>query len=106
MKDFRHLPDVTTLVLKVDACIGCGACVEVCPHRVFEVRDRKAVIVDRDGCMECGACALNCMFNAINLTKGTGCLGAIIKEDILKIRAKGTGCGCGESGSKAASGCC
>jgi len=40
---------------------------------------------------------LNCEFDAIEVTKGTGCLDAIIKEDILKITPKGTGCGCDDS---------
>jgi len=46
-----------------------------------------------DKCIECGACQLNCESDAINVTKGTGCLFAIIIEDILKIKGKGCGCG-------------
>jgi ferredoxin len=61
---------------------------------------RKAVITDPVACLECGACSLNCPVEAIELTKGTGCLVAILKEDILKITPKGTGC----CGSK--TGCC
>jgi MinD superfamily P-loop ATPase len=62
---------------------------------VIEIRDRKAEIIDYKSCLECGACELNCEFEAITVTKGTGCLVAIIKEDILKIVPKNTGCGCG-----------
>ena len=32
-----------------------------------------------------GACQLNCHDNAIVVTKGTGCLLMIIKEDVLRI---------------------
>ena len=75
MKDFRYLPDATTLSLNTDACTGCAMCTRVCPHGVFAVQDKKARIVDRDGCMECGACALNCPEKAIGVTPGVGVCG-------------------------------
>ena len=78
MKDFRYLPDVTTLAYDGDRCVGCGSCVAVCPHGVFAIQDRKAHLVDRDGCMECGACALNCPTAAIQVTPGVGCAAYII----------------------------
>ena len=74
----RYLNDVTTLTLDTDKCIGCGRCLEVCPHGVFEIADKKALIVDRDACMECGACSLNCPTNAIEVNAGVGCAAAII----------------------------
>lgn len=78
-------------------CRGCGVCPKVCPHGVISLVGKKAVPVNLEKCIECGACQLNCDWEAIKVTKGTGCLVAIIKEDILKI--KGKGCGCGD-------GCC
>ncbi len=83
-------------------CNGCSVCVQVCPRPVLEIVEKKAVIVDFTNCLECGACELNCSVNSITVTKGTGCLGAIVREDILKIAPKGTGCGCGEKGGS----CC
>ncbi len=79
MNGLRYLKNVVTLELSADKCIGCGMCVVVCPHRVFEMNDQKAVIVDRDACMECGACALNCSVEAIYVESGVGCAAAIIK---------------------------
>ena len=79
--------------LRAEACNGCRTCAKICPHGVLEVRERKAVIAHEERCIECGACQLNCHDGAIAVTKGTGCLVAIIREDILKLDP-GTGC-CG-----------
>ena len=78
-----------------EKCMGCKVCVKVCPHRVISMIEGKAETVNIERCIECGACELNCEFDAIKVTKGTGCLVAIIKEDILKIVPKGCGCGDG-----------
>ncbi|THB64429.1 MAG: 4Fe-4S dicluster domain-containing protein [Desulfovibrio sp.] len=78
MENIRYLPGVTTLRLDPEACVGCGACAEVCPHSVFRVEDRKARVVDRDACMECGACALNCPTDALAVDPGVGCAAYII----------------------------
>jgi len=72
MQDFRHLDDVSTLVLNEEKCIGCGLCTEVCPHGVFEMEQHKAHIVDFNGCMECGACVSNCPSEAISVNPGVG----------------------------------
>ena len=72
MEEFRHLDDVSTLVLDQDRCIGCSLCTQVCPHHVFDMQDSKAVLVDFNACMECGACVNNCPSGAIMVTPGVG----------------------------------
>ena len=79
MKGQIYLKNVVTLELDTDKCIGCGLCATVCPHRVFEMKESKAVIVDVDLCMECGACGLNCPVEAINVKSGVGCAVAVFK---------------------------
>ena len=82
--------------LRSEACTGCGACVQICPHRVLELENGIAILTHEARCIECGACQLNCHDEAILVTKGTGCLLAIIKEDILKLNGRKTvGASCG-----------
>ncbi len=78
MSQLRYLEGVVTLTLDAKKCIGCGTCVDVCPHAVLAIEDDKAAIVDRDACMECGACALNCVPQALSVQAGVGCAAAII----------------------------
>lgn len=95
----KYLKNVVTLKLNADKCKGCGKCMEVCPHSVFEMKDKKSQIIDKDRCMECGACAKNCPFNAISVKPGVGCAYAVIMGKVLGTEPT---CGCsgeGENGS-------
>jgi len=74
----KYLKNVTTLKLSPEKCSGCGRSMDVCPHRVFSVDNKKARIKDMDWCMECGACAKNCPANAIIVDAGVGCAYAVI----------------------------
>ena len=90
----KYLNNVVTLKLNQAKCTGCGMCVEVCPHAVFAVENRKARIVDLDACMECGACAKNCAAGALSVKAGVGCAAAIING---AIRGGEPTCGCASS---------
>ncbi|OPZ57771.1 MAG: NADP-reducing hydrogenase subunit HndC [Deltaproteobacteria bacterium ADurb.Bin510] len=68
----------TSLNYDPSLCRGCGRCVEVCPHGVFELTEEFARITDRERCMECGACSLNCAWGAIRVRSGVGCAAALI----------------------------
>ncbi len=82
MPKLEYLRNVASLQLNSQRCIGCGMCVVVCPHAVFEMNAKKARIANLDGCMECGACAKNCPTTAITVHAGIGCVKAIIKAAV------------------------
>ena len=68
----KYLKNVSTLVVDSDKCVGCGRCIEVCPHKVFKLNKGKVELINKDACMDCGACAKNCPFNAIEVKSGVG----------------------------------
>lgn len=88
MKEFRYIDGVSTLRLDREACIGCGMCIAVCPHRILGMGEKKAEVLDLDGCMECGACALNCPAHAITVEPGVGCASYIIAAWLSRLRGR------------------
>jgi NAD-dependent dihydropyrimidine dehydrogenase PreA subunit len=95
----KYLAKVATLNYNPEKCAGCSRCVEVCPHGVFVMQEKKASVTDKDLCMECGACAKNCEFGAIAVNTGVGCAAAIINS---LINGGPPSCDC----SGGASNCC
>ena len=87
----QYLRNTSTLKLNSDLCTGCGWCVLVCPHAVFELNNRKAHILDINDCMECGACELNCQYGAISVKSGVGCAAAVLNGIINNSEPT---CGC------------
>ncbi|MHB1295873.1 MAG: FAD-binding protein [Anaerolineae bacterium] len=53
------------LTIDTEACIGCGACVDVCPFAALSVPDSVAVV--NDNCTACGACISVCPVEALSL---------------------------------------
>jgi len=99
MNGFVYLPDVVTLELDSEKCTGCRMCTSVCPHAVFEIENKIAVIRNKDLCMECGACAKNCPEGAITVRSGVGCAAGILNG---LLRGTEPSCDCGSSGGN----CC
>ena len=56
------------MAVKIDksTCVGCGACIDVCPVEALSMVDDKAVC-DAEKCVDCGACIDTCPVSAITL---------------------------------------
>jgi nitroreductase/NAD-dependent dihydropyrimidine dehydrogenase PreA subunit len=55
-----------TTTIDAERCIGCGACVRVCPKETLSMQDEKAV-VSGDTSLNCGHCAAACPTGAITV---------------------------------------
>ena len=102
MRTLRYLKN-NTLVLNDEKCVGCGICIEVCPHGVFALDGKKAGVVNKNNCMECGACQTNCPAKAVSVDAGVGCAAAVIAGALAGTEPI---CGCSGDGSENSSGCC
>ena len=52
-----------TVWIEVDLCDGCQRCLKACPYGAVEMRDGRAVVLER--CTGCGACLKACRNAAI-----------------------------------------
>ncbi len=43
-----------------DKCVGCGACVRICPTAAISGEKKEKHIINPDACIECGACGRLC----------------------------------------------
>jgi NAD-dependent dihydropyrimidine dehydrogenase PreA subunit len=99
MTGLVYLKNVVTLELDTEKCNGCRMCTVVCPHAVFAIIEKRAVIEKKNRCMECGACEKNCPEGAISVRSGVGCAAGIINGI---LRGTEPTCDCSGSGSS----CC
>jgi Fe-S-cluster-containing hydrogenase component 2 len=52
------------MIVNRDECVGCGACVNLCPRLAIRFIDNKSYI-DQASCIECGTCRASCGVEAI-----------------------------------------
>jgi NAD-dependent dihydropyrimidine dehydrogenase PreA subunit len=60
------------ITVDVKKCLGCGACIGVCPFMVYEIKkDKKgkkiAVPVYQEDCFLCQSCQAQCPVDAITI---------------------------------------
>ena len=54
-------------VVDSDVCIGCGACIGVCPVEAIHMSDSQTAYVDAAECVACGGCTDTCPTGAIQI---------------------------------------
>ncbi len=101
----RYIESAITLEYLPERCNGCRMCVKVCPHAVFRMKDKRAVLADRGACMECGACARNCEQEAIRVRAGVGCAAAVL-SGLVSGTAPACGCSGGPPNDGGTASCC
>ena len=97
MPKLKYIRNVVTLQLDQQRCIGCGMCVNVCPHAVFEMVGKKSPNRQPRWLHGVRRVRQNCPTTAILVHAGVGCVMAIIKGAI-----RGTEPTCECSGSTSA----
>ena len=59
-----------------ERCIGCGACMRICPVTAISGQPRGRHGIDAGICVECGACGRVCPASAIEDPSGSTCVRA------------------------------
>ena len=62
------------MIVDKETCVGCGACVAVCPVGAISLEDKACI--DADSCIGCGACVNVCPVGAISAE------GAVAKKEV------------------------
>ncbi|MDH4196756.1 MAG: 4Fe-4S binding protein, partial [Candidatus Aminicenantes bacterium] len=92
-----------------EACVGCGACAQVCPSRAIEQSDDlerkvRTLTVDYGSCIQCGQCQEKCITgkgivntNAYSLSLGAATAPEAyerVEKDLVVCECCGTVVGC------------
>jgi len=69
VKDKKCPAGVCTALLQYkitpEKCIGCTACVRVCPTKAIDGKVKEKHVINQEKCIKCGACMTTCKFGAI-----------------------------------------
>lgn len=60
-------PKSEDLMINKEKCIGCGACIAICPMNALSFSDEGKAQVDTEKCVKCGVCQDACPVDAIDV---------------------------------------
>ncbi len=62
----------TLICRNKEECVDCGACISVCPSKVFGYAEDWSLTTDTQKCIRCGLCVSMCPHQALSID-GTDC---------------------------------
>ena len=51
-----------------EECVDCGACISICPKKVFSFDEEWKLVVATKNCILCGKCVISCPHSALSLS--------------------------------------
>ena len=55
------------VIIDEDKCIGCNACVDLCPQKILSLKDGKCIVADENKCDKLKGCERVCPVDAIKI---------------------------------------
>ena len=55
------------MIIDSDKCIGCNACVEICPNKILYIKDDVCKVADESRCDKSKGCEKVCPSGAIKI---------------------------------------
>jgi len=55
------------VIIDEETCTGCGACVDICPHKILYLDDEKCKVTDETRCDRSKGCEHVCPTGAITI---------------------------------------
>lgn len=89
-------PETISMVPKImfhpQLCIGCGACIEICPNRAISLVDG-SLVTDKSKCSVCGKCEQECYPMARTISSKPKTIdevyGEVMKDELVYRQSKG-----------------
>lgn len=96
--DWCHNPESQSgkkqKLYSLSKCIGCGACVGICPENALFMEDNGNIVTDNSLCTLCGKCAKVCPTNAIEMSgrkETVECIMKAIRKETVQMDTSGGG---------------
>ena len=63
----RLCAKLLTYTILAEKCVGCGACLNVCPVSAITGRKKEPHVINQAACIKCGQCLEICKFKSVQV---------------------------------------